>query len=392
VGSLRFLRLSLFFSLSALACVSACKEEPRAESSVASIAAATGGPASSSAGGGVTTTGSGGAGGEAPELPPLKLALASNAAHPGEGEPSAAAVLSAELTGYAAGVRAAVVPVSWSVVETTAGLDALSARVASLRERSLDVVLVFELVDRRWSGRPERLVDLEWDDPESEAALDAALAAVIARVGKDAVALVLGRGVDAHAATLLDGGVGLAAAIEHAVAVASGLPDAPAHLAVGLTAGGAPPAKIDAKLASIGGASAFSYAPGLGAEVSPNASSAVKDLDAMLAVASKRPIYLLDVSFTSAAALGTSGAAQAQHLETFFSALEPRRDSFRVVSVTRLHDLGIAACSQHAALQGLALDAPETTYVCAAGLREADGAPKLSWQAFLEASAAYSPP
>ncbi|MBM4375832.1 MAG: hypothetical protein FJ095_12165 [Deltaproteobacteria bacterium] len=390
MGSFRLVRVSIVVALAGLGFMPACREEPRVEASVASIAAATVGPSSSGSVVGMTTTGMGGQGGEAPEAPPLKLGVASNPAHPGDGEASAAATLSAELVSYAAGVRAVVVPVSWSAVESTAGLDALAARVAGLRERALDVVLAFEFVDRRWSGRPVQLAGVAWDADESKAALDAALAAVVARVGKDASALVLGRGVDVHAASLPDGGVALAAALEHAVATVSVLPGAPAHLAVGLAR--APLDKIGVKLASIGGASAFSYAPGLGADAVPSVLSAASDLDAMIELAAKRPIFLLDVSFTSAASLGATPSAQAQHLTTFFSALEPRRGAFRVVSVTSLHDLGSSACSQHAARQGLALDAPEITFACASGLRESDGAPKLSWQAFLEASAAYSPP
>ena len=98
------------------------------------------------------------------------------------------------------------------------------------------------------------------------------------------------------------------------------------------------------------------------------------------------------VRFTSAATLGATAVSQAQLFEGFFAALEPRVSSVRFVNVTRLHDWTPLECARFAEIQKLAVDDPEVLFECASGLRDgADGA-KLSWQAFLKASAAYAPP
>lgn len=389
---LRAFGLSLGLGAAALACVTACDDAPFVAGAVSSVASGAGGFSAASGPGGMTSAGSGGNGGDSVVPPPLKLALDANPSHEGQGPPTAGERLAAELTSYAAGVRAVVVAASWPDLEEPTGLDALAARVAELRARGLDVVVVLDLVDRRASGRPARLEGESWDSAGTLAALDATLTALVQRFGKDLAALVLGRGANVHAAQQADSGAALAVALEHAVAKVSALPQAPTHVAVGLAFDGAPLDKMGVKLASVGSAAAFSYAPNLGQSAIPNATSAAKDLDAMLAIAAMRPVYLTEVSFTSAVSLGATLMAQSEHMGWFFSALEPRRSGYRVVSVARLHDLDALACSQRAERQGLAVDAPEITYACAAGLRESSGNAKPAWQAFLKAAAVYSPP
>lgn len=356
------------------------------------MGAGPGGAPSTTSVGGSATTGGGGHGGELPHEAEAWVGLEANPVHLGSGDVTPADVLLAELTTYAAGVRAVSLDVHWSELETEVGLDALAKRVADLRARGLEVVLVADVVDRRVDNRPARFDGKAWDDPEMLAAIDLTLDAVFARVGNDVTALVLGRDANVYQATFPDAAAPLLQFLTSAVTHATIARPAAPVVAVGLAFAPTPLEKLALATASLGTASAFRYAPGLGSPAVAKATSAAKDLDAMLAIAGTRPLLMTGVRFTSAATLGATAVSQAQLFEGFFAALEPRVSSVRFVNVTRLHDWTPLECARFAEVQKLTVDDPEVLFECASGLRDgADGA-KLSWQAFLKASAAYAPP
>jgi hypothetical protein len=380
------------FALASSALLWSCHEERISVGSTSGVTSGAGGIAATSSAGGIEASGGGGSGGTMAPPPPTLLGLEANPLHGGDGDPTPAEQLLAELTTYAAGVRSVTVAVSWSEVDEPAGLDELAARIAELKQRGLEVVVVLQVVDHRADGRPERLRDAPWDDPETSGALVSMGEAIVQRAGAEVSTLVLGDGVDAYTASHPQEAVPIAALLGGVVGkLAAGAAPRP-RLAIGLTYKGPAVDAVAGQLAQVGDASAFFYAANMGEPSIPNASSPTKDLDAMVSLAAGRPIHLTGVSFTSAASLGASADAQALRLAAFFSALEPRKGSFRTVNVARLHDLTEVACSHLAARQGLAIDAPEITFRCASGLRDVTGTAKLSWQTFLEASAAYAPP
>jgi len=392
VSSARQLVAPCFAALGLLVTASACRDETVAAAASAAVTSGVGGTPGQSSAGGALAMGGGGAGGTLAPPPPTRVGLEANARASIEGAPTSAERLLAELTAYAAGVRSVTLEVTWADLAEDGGLDALAARVADVRGRGLEVVVVLAVVERRADGRPAALLGKAWDDADTVDALAGMLTAIVDRVGGELAGLVVGSGVDVHLASRAQAVAAITGGLDGALKkLGASRPMLPS-LAVGLSYRGEPWGDAVTKLAALGSASAFSYAANLGEASIPNASSPAKDLDAMIAVAAGRPVFLTSVSFTSAPSLGAAPSAQALRLETFFSALQPRRGHFRTVNVSRLHDLDSVSCARAADRQGLAIDAPEITFVCASGLRDVNGAAKLSWQTFLAASAAYAPP
>jgi hypothetical protein len=385
---------SALFGIAALAATfaGACRTSPGPVGTVSSISVGTGGAPSTSSVGGAVATGTGGYGGElvVPGVP--LVGVEPNPRHTGSGEPPPSEVMLAELMVLAAGVRSVTLDVPWRELQTDVALDALSLRVGSLRAKGLRVVLVLDVVDGRVDGRPQDLAMTAWDAAATGAALDAVLAGLATRIGTELDAFVLGRDVDVYEAAHAELAASFANRIAAATSYAQSVFPPTVPVAVGLSFGGPAYDEIATGLANLGTASAFRYAPGLGAAAVAKASAAAKDLDAMIALAASRPIFLTGVRFTTDPSLGATADAQAQLFQAFFAALEPRGAYVRTVNVARLHDFGAEACALRALEQGLPQSDPSVRFDCASGLRDASGEAKLSWQAFLKAAAANSAP
>jgi hypothetical protein len=309
----------------------------------------------------------------------------------GSRDPKPSDVLLAELTAYAAGVRAQVVTAHWADLTSGLGVDALAAKVDDLGKRGLTVVVVIDVVDRRVARRPEELAALAWDSPAAIAAVEKLAKSLVGAIGNKVAALVIGKNADVYVQSHPAEATGFASFASAALAAIAQSSDSAPRAGVGLTYSPTP-SNTYTSLAALGTALVISYLPELGKASVAAAFTPAKDLDAMLAIANKRPVYLAELGFTSATSLSTTDDAQAQHLADFSAALQPRRSGFPVVNVARLHDLGASACAKYASEQKLAATDPEVIYICSAGLRHASGAAKKAWYAFLSASAAYAQP
>jgi hypothetical protein len=253
-------------------------------------------------------------------------------------------------------------------------------------------MVTIDVVDRRVAHRPASLAQSAWDSAQSIEAIEDLGQQLLSHTGSDVTVFILGRDADVYVATHESEAAPFAKFASAAVATFStGMNSSRA--AVGVSFASEPSMRGRyADLVQLGNAVAFSYAPDLGKASIANAGSPALDLDTMVAIASGKPIYLSGVSFTSAASLGASALAQAQHVEGLFAALGPRRADFPLVNVARLHDLTEVACSAYASEQGLGPDDPELGYVCASGMRDPSGAAKQAWYSLLAASATYAQP
>jgi hypothetical protein len=338
-------------------------------------------------------------GGIAPEggAAPVYLALTPNPVYPADGGPPGASdLLLAELTTLAVGVRAVVLEARWSALGgDAAAVAALAARVHDYAARGLRVVLLLLAVDGATVLPPPGVVTSTLDDPASIGALTSTVDAVLAAMGPELAALVVGRDVDRFAEIFPAQAPALAALLGAAVARvanASGGDMAAPLSAVGLTF---PPAAVPGAaeaLLALGEAAAFTYFPSFGATQLAAEISPAKDLDAIGELAGMRPTLLLAVGHPSSAALGGSPDLQAQFLSSFFTALAPRRADFPFVSWYTLHDLPAAPCDALALAQGGSPDDPAARYLCTAGLRTEAGLPKPAWQGFVQAAAGYASP
>lgn len=355
-------------------------------------------PSSANNGAGTGAWGSGGDGGSADagtdqDPPsdggesPLYLGLSANPlAYP----PNAADELLAELTTFAAGVRAVVVAERWSDLDP-ADLSALDGRLATYAARELEVMLTILVVDARADHRPQALGALAWNDAATVMAMTNLLDAVVAVGAGRLRGVVLGKSTDAY---LDDNPTEASPFVSFASQALAHLGTVAPTMAtgVGVRHVGEAPSALHQSLLALGDHAVFSYLPGAGstsiaADVSP-----AKDLDVMIAQAGGRPVMIHAVGFTSAPSLGSSGDTQHNFLASFFGALSPRRVSFDVVNVQQLHDLAPTACAGLALEQGTTPADPWVTYTCSAGLRDASGDPKPAWPALLGAAATFASP
>lgn len=317
---------------------------------------------------------------------PVYLSVTTNPLASNGVSPNASDQVIAELTAFALGVRAMHIVLRWDQFEQN-DIPALTQRVNAYSQRPLQVVLELAVVDHRAARRPSPLTGTAWNAPESVAALQAAIDSLIAAVGSELDALIIGRGVDAYIEQHPGEADALRAlvhaGIERASALAPGLPNG-----VSLRF----PSDVDGELAALGSMAAYRYLPGWGASPLPDDISATNDLDAMIDKAGDRPILLEAVGYTSAVALESSTTEQRDMLGAFFAALAPRRASFPYVNVFQLHDLQPASCDAYALDQGLAPSDPLVRYVCEAGLRDTQGKAKDAWTEMIEAAAELASP
>jgi len=352
------------------------------------------GGGSSAIGGGVAQGGNhaeGGAGGgtggdhHMGGMAPVRIGIVANTSSE---MPAAGDQALAELTAFAAGVRAASVAVAWRDVDGEA-LDALAARVDDYAARDLAVVLDLLVVDGRADLRPDELAGEAWNAPATKNALDASLAALLSATDGELTAVVFGRRVDAYLAEHPDEESAFA---ELASEGLSQLAAAGVAQGVGLTYRAQDPTTGYPSLAALGDTTTLAYLPGLGLDQVPADVSHAKALDQMIDLADGRPIHLYAAGYPSASALGSSEAIQSQQLDGLFSALESRRAAFPLVVVQQLNDLDPPSCDALVAAQGLDQGDVLGIHLCSTGLRTVDGEAKPAFDRFQQASAHFAQP
>lgn len=346
---------------------------------------------STGTGGQAGTTESGGTGGAAGVAPVLVAITPTPASS--SGSPSPAAALQAELTSFAAGARAAVVPVRWDG-DPDAEISALSKRAEFYAEQGKRVLVRLVVVDRLADHRPASVAGKAWNAPETIAAVKEAIDMLLASSGDEVRYLTFGRDVDVYLDQHPDERPGFVAFAKEAAAYAKGHADAPKELGVGVALSTDAPKDETAfkDLVDFQDVIAFSYFPGLGT-FDPGASAGVAATVTLIAdVAGKKPIVLEAAGFASAAAAGGSEDAQQKFFATLFGAVTARRESFALVNVVELFDASETSCAVWAEEQGEGSDGPLAAYACSLGLFHDDGTPRPAWSAVLAGSAALSTP
>lgn len=347
----------------------------------------TSGAGAGPADGGTQQDAAAGAGGTSvsPVLVGIRPTPASSAPTPGD-------VLSADLTAFGAGVRAAVLVLPWDQI--AAGEDpSLAQRAAFYEKHGKRVALDLAVVDRLVDHRPAELAGKAWSAPEVVAAMEQTIDALFASTGPEVQYLTLGRDVDVYLEAHPAERSAFVAFAKQAFAYARSHDDAPPDLAVGAAMSRAAPKQEPAfgNLRDLGDVVAFSYFPGLvsfDAAKEPGAALVVAQLTA---AAGPKPI-VLQAGFASDAAAGGSEDAQQAFFATLFGAIGAHRKSFALVNVVELSDAPPSSCGAWAVAQGGEEDGPLAAYACSLGLFRADGSTRPAWQAVLAGAAALSSP
>lgn len=397
---------SLFVALAACACAlgaaPACGDPISVPTDGDStIASGFGGaPPSTSSFGGGGGPGQGGAGGidgEGGSLPPVGVGLVANPLRDGESLTPAqerAREVEAAASTFAIGGSVFATKRTWRAAsEATFLQDAQLAAAGCPSPDCRPAVLTLAVVDGLLDGRPEALGGEPWSSEASFDAMDESIDAAMNALGPILTFLAIGARVDRWLEEHEDDAGDLEALLAHAVERARDHPSAREDLLVGigLSREGALSTTVPATdLRAIGNATMVSLFPGLhdvaDSTVVPSPGSIALDLDAIDDVDPGRPVALIEVGYPSSEEVGADDEAQGLFFDALFGALATRRESFPLVVVSRLHDLGAAAC----AAEGLGLDEEEElvlAYRCSTGVRDDSGQAKPAWASFVVGAA-----
>lgn len=113
-------------------------------------------------------------------------------------------------------------------------------------------------------------------------------------------------------------------------------------------------------------------------------------LDRMLAQAGDTPVAITETGWSTASEIGASEESQADYVQEVFGAFDQRRDRIRFLTWFILHDSLREDCAEQARTfltPEIQMD-DETMetfviFLCHLGLRNADGTPKLGWEAWV---------
>jgi hypothetical protein len=324
--------------------------------------------------------------GVSPVLVAITPTPAGSAPTPGE-------ALSAELTTFGAGARAAVLALPWDAIAE--GEDpALAQKTAFYEAHGKRVALEVAVVDRLVDHRPAAIAGEAWSAPAAVAAMEKTVDALFASSGPEVRYLTLGRDVDVYLEAHPDERPAFVAFVKQVFAYAHDHEDAPPDLEVGVAFSHAAPKAEPAfgNLRDLGDVVAFSYFPGLSTFAPAEEPGAALVVTQLVEAVGSKPIVLSATGHASDAAAGGSEDAQQAFFATLFGAIGAQRKSFALVGVVELFDAAPSSCAAWAVAQGGEVGGPLASYACSLGVIRADGAPKPAWQAVLTGSAALSSP
>jgi hypothetical protein len=313
----------------------------------------------------------------------------------GDGPPAISDVIDARLTAIAAGSRAVVIRKKPGELITDTSWSSLESEASAYAKNGIVVNFVFTVVDGNAPGLEPAFSGYAWNDLAVLKAMYGRVDQIMARLGGAAPYFLFGRDVDVYLAAHPDERAPFEAFLLEFMAYVRMHPLAPPGLRVGVGfsfSGVTLPDPSWTKLLEASDVAAFSYLPGLGTEAAGLASNIATDVDVLVTQAMGKPIVIEALGYPSSDVVGGSDAKQALFLETFFTALGPRRTNFVFVNIEGLHDHAPTRCAERATSAGQAVDGPWASYSCSLGLYTADSQPKPAWQVFVKGAAAFASP
>ena len=313
----------------------------------------------------------------------------------GDGPLAIGDVIDARLTVIASGSRAVVVRRSPAELTSASAWLQLQTEAAAYGKNGIVVNFVFAVVDGNARGLEAAFSGLAWNDSTILKAMYARIDQIMERLGGTAPYFLFGRDVDVFLAAHPNERQAFEAFLLELVGYVRTHSLAPPNMRVGVGfsfAGATAPDPSWSKLLAASDIAACSYLPGLGSDNAGLASNIATDADVLVASAQGKPIVIEALGYPSSDVVGGSDGKQALFLETFFTALGPRRAGFAFVNIEELHDLAPGRCAERAMFQGQAVDGLWATYACSLGLFAPDGQPKPSWQVFVNGAAAFASP
>ena len=278
-----------------------------------------------------------------------------------------------------AGANATSLSLFWDDLETEPGVYAPKDNwpmIANLYfpATGLAYTLTFSVIDTVVDRRPPDLRGLAWDDPLVISRFSAHADAVLARMPRvHFKAIAIGNEVDAFLTNPADVAAYarfLVAVRDHLAKTRPGVPVAAKLTFSGLIGD---PARL-APILQAGDAAFFTYYP-----LKPDfnlrpPTDATQDLDAMLELASGKPLWLLESGYPSNGC-GAPEGGQEVFFKTLLAAVALHKEAVALVSATYLTDLPDSEVSGFSDYYGVGGDC-FARYLGSLGLRQYDGTAK----------------
>lgn len=287
---------------------------------------------------------------------------------------------------YNAGSRGYFESKSWKAIEPRTGGLSIADLKTSLNylgnTRKFTVLMLgIQVINTTAKETPADLAGVAFDSPQMKTRFHALVDAIKPALNSRVKYLSIGNEVDAYLSLHpAEWDAYRAFFLDAQQYVHSVLPG----IAVGVTAtfDGArgPNASRVAAMAAAADVWILTYYP-LGAGFKPRAAStATADIAQMISIVKGKPLVLQEVGYPSAAALGSSEAAQADFVANVMAAWKDQGARIPFLNFLGLHDTSPSQCDVYAAYYGQPGSAAFKAYLCSLGLRHADGTPKAAWQ------------
>jgi hypothetical protein len=281
-------------------------------------------------------------------------------------------------------------PEAWNELQSAASLYADAGR---------RVLVSLAIVDRHSDARPVGS-PADWSDSGLRQAAEQLIDRTLATFGEELEYLSIGREVDRFLQTA-DSSVGseLVELISHLLSYSRDHGQLPAATRVGVSASWQGLTAGSAELEQLLGASDVviaTYYPLESDFTVREPVAAAGDLQALVdsrvVDAGPAQLVLQEVGYPSAEQTGSSERTQQRFYQSFFQALQSRRDHFPFVSVYALNDPPVGVCEADAEASGAEHDEVAVAAWCSMGLRDSDAAPKVAWETLADALATFSVP
>ncbi len=293
---------------------------------------------------------------------------------------------------HSVGVNGNAFTEKWSTLEPASGINvnAFIDGLNSFEDFYPDTVLLgIQTINTTAKETPADLQAVAFDDPQMLQRFEALIDALLARLDYPVRYLSIGNEVDVYLGNHPQEWAAYTAFYAGAVAYVHQV--APSiQVGVTVTYGGLRDHADEVmRLNQSSDVLIVTYYPLGEAFTADDPDAPLTDFPNMIEIADGLPVVLQEVGYPSAALLDSSEAEQAQFIHSVFAAWRNAGDAIPFLDFFLLHDLTEQICSDLESYYGLS-HPNFHAYLCTLGLRQADGTPKLAWEAFAEEAKRWS--
>ncbi len=300
--------------------------------------------------------------------------------------------IDAVVLAHGAGVHGNEFTVKWSDLEPSAGnlqiadfTDGMNSYLSYFADTAL---LGIQVINTTAKETPADLQTVSFDDPQMLQRFNALIDALLAKITHPIRYLSVGNEVDVYLAAHPDQWTAYQSFYEGAVAhIHQVAPEIQVGVTVTYSGAQSHPDEVRRlnRRSDLFIVTYYALASDFSVR-SPDAP--LTDFPRIIDMAGGLPVILQEVGYPSADRLGSSEELQAAFVQNVFAAWKSAGSAIPFLDFFLLHDMPDNLCSTLESYYGVK-NANFHAYLCTLGLRNADGSPKLSWDAFVQAAARW---